>query len=99
MIVVVLFLFTVSELLLSPVGLSMSTKLAPRAYPARMVAMWNLTSAVGTALAGTLAGFYNPESAHDSTIYFITMICVCVMIGAIILAVSKPIVKLFDGVK
>lgn len=99
MIVVVLFLFTVSELLLSPVGLSMSTKLAPRAYPARMVAMWNLTSAVGTALAGTLAGFYNPESAHDSTIYFITMICVCVVIGAIILAVSKPIVKLFDGVK
>ena len=99
MIDVVLFLFTLSELLISPVGLSMATRLAPRAYPARMVAMWNLTVAVGTALAGTLAGFYNPNSTDDSTMYFVAMIGACVASGLVIVAVALPIVKLFDGVK
>lgn len=43
-------------LLLSPVGLSLATKLAPRAFQTQMVALNFLSIALGTATAGSLAG-------------------------------------------
>ena len=52
----VIFVFTVAELLLSPVGLSLTTKLAPEAFHTQMVALFFLSVALGTALSGTLAG-------------------------------------------
>ncbi len=43
----VMFVFTIAELLLSPVGLSLSTKLAPAAYQTQMVALFFLSVALG----------------------------------------------------
>jgi POT family proton-dependent oligopeptide transporter len=40
MLVVILPVFSVAELLLSPVGLSLSTKLAPAAFRTQVVALW-----------------------------------------------------------
>ena len=48
----ILLVFTIAELLLSPVGLSLSTKLAPRAFRTQMVALFFLSVALGTALSG-----------------------------------------------
>ena len=50
----VLFVFTVAELLLSPVGLSVSTKLAPATFHTQMVALFFLSIALGTAMSGLL---------------------------------------------
>ncbi|MFL6063243.1 MAG: peptide MFS transporter [Friedmanniella sp.] len=66
--VLILFFFTMAELFLSPVGQSLSTKLAPAAFHTQMIALYFLSIAVGTATAGTLAGFYDP--AHE-TPYFL----------------------------
>ena len=57
----ILFMFTLAELFLSPIGLSVSTKLAPKAFHTQMVALFFLSVSLGTTLAGILAGLYNPE--------------------------------------
>jgi proton-dependent oligopeptide transporter, POT family len=42
--------FTLAELLLSPVGLSVTTKLAPEAFHTQMVALCYLSVSLGTAI-------------------------------------------------
>ena len=50
----ILLVFTVAELLLSPVGLSLATKLAPERFHTQMVALFFLSIALGTAMSGRL---------------------------------------------
>ncbi len=54
--VVTYFLHTVGELCLSPVGLSSMTKLAPRGRVGQMMGVWFVASALGSLVAGLLAG-------------------------------------------
>lgn len=56
----ILVLFSVAELLLSPIGLSLSTRLAPAVFRTQMVALNYLSVAAGTAAAGALATLYSP---------------------------------------
>ncbi len=56
------FLQTVGELLLSPVGLSTMTKLAPERFVGLILGVWFLAAAWGNKLAGVLGSGY---SAHD----------------------------------
>ena len=49
------FLHTAAELMLSPVGLSVMSRYAPRGMTARMMGMWFLTTALGNLLAGIFA--------------------------------------------
>ena len=92
----VLLVFTVAELLLSPVGLSLSTKLAPAAYRTQMVALWFLSTAIGTSLAGVFAGAYDPA---DQVPYFGTLGGVAVVLG-VVLALAAPVIRrLMSGVR
>src|SRR5690242_19456906 len=52
--VVTYFVQTTGELCLSPVGLSVTTKLAPRAFASQMIGLWYLAIAVGDAIGGQL---------------------------------------------
>jgi POT family proton-dependent oligopeptide transporter len=52
------FLVTLGELCLSPVGLSVTTKLAPARVAGLMMGCWFLSDAVGNYIGGTLASFY-----------------------------------------
>ena len=56
----ILFIFTVAELLLSPVGLSVTTKLAPKVFHTQMVALFFLSVSLGTAISGQLASSTRP---------------------------------------
>ncbi|WP_311196720.1 hypothetical protein [Corynebacterium sanguinis] len=85
-IVVILFLFTMAELMLSPVGNSMATLVAPQVFPTRAFALWLLSVALGTAMSGTLAGFYDPSSAASERTYFLTTAAVMLAVGAAIFA-------------
>jgi POT family proton-dependent oligopeptide transporter len=49
-IVLVYFIQTCAELLLSPVGLSVTTKLAPLRYASQVMGLWFLATAAGNAL-------------------------------------------------
>ena len=95
-IVGILFVFTVAELLLSPVGLSVTTKLAPDAFHTQMVALFFLSVALGTAIAGQLASLYNPD---DEVPYFTTLGLIAIAIGVLLLVSAKPVLRLMRGVR
>lgn len=60
---------TVGELCLSPVGLSATTRMAPRAFASQAMALWFLTSAVGQSLAAQfISGL---EDQPDTVFYWI----------------------------
>ena len=92
----ILFLFTIAELLLSPVGLSVTTKLAPAAFRTQMVALFFLSIALGTAISGVLAELYVtlPEAA-----YFGILGGLAILVGAILLVVTPWVRRLMRGVR
>ncbi|WP_344427476.1 peptide MFS transporter [Pseudonocardia ailaonensis] len=92
----ILFVFTIAELMLSPVGLSVSTKLAPKAFRAQMVGLFFLSVALGTAISGGLAGLY---SAQHETVYFGVNGAVAIVVGILVMASAPALRKLMEGVK
>lgn len=92
----ILFVFTVAELLLSPIGLSASTKLAPKAYRTQMVALFFLSSALGTTIAGTLGEYYTkiPEAT-----YFGVLGGLAIVMGILVLLAAPGILRLMRGVR
>jgi POT family proton-dependent oligopeptide transporter len=95
-IVVILLVFTVAELFISPVGLSVATKLAPGAFTTQMVALFFLSIALGTAISGQLAGLYD---IHNEVPYFGVLGGIAIVLGAILLAFARPVLKLMKGVR
>jgi proton-dependent oligopeptide transporter, POT family len=92
----ILLVFTIAELLISPVGLSASTKLAPHAFQAQMVALYFLSVALGTAMSGQLAKLYSPATEG---IYFGVIGAVAVVIGVILAIMSPWVLKMMRGVR
>lgn len=95
-IVGILFVFTVAELLLSPVGLSASTKLAPAVFHTQMVALFFLSVALGTAIAGWLVQFYDPENEVP---FFSILGGIAILVGVGMLLSVKPVLRLMRGVR
>ncbi len=61
---------TVGELFLSPMGLSLVSKLAPVRISALMMGGWQLATAIGNKLSGVLAGLW--DGYEDKTTFFWT---------------------------
>ena len=95
-ILLILLVFTVSELLLSPVGLSVSTKLAPAKFRTQMVALFFLSVALGSAASGQLAGLYDPQNEVP---YFGALGGIAIAIGVVLVLASRPVLKLMRGVR
>ncbi|MDG5485143.1 peptide MFS transporter [Mycolicibacterium gadium] len=91
----IMAVFAISELLLSPIGLSVTTKLAPEAFRAQMMALYFFSVGVGTSMSGVLSGFYDPAREFA---YFgiLGVVAVCVGIG--VFALSPWISRLMEGV-
>ncbi|AWB88391.1 peptide MFS transporter [Salinibacterium hongtaonis] len=92
----ILLVFTVAELLLSPVGLSVSTKLAPQLFTTQMVALFFLSVALGSAVSGELAKWYD---AVPETTYFGTLGAIAIGIGVILALFTRPVLRLMSGVR
>jgi POT family proton-dependent oligopeptide transporter len=95
-IVGILFVFTVAELLLSPIGLSVSTKLAPTVFHTQMVALFFLSVALGTAIAGELGTLYSPTNEVP---YFSILGGIAIALGVALLLCVKPVLALMRGVR
>lgn len=95
-IVFILLVFTIAELFISPPGLSVTTKLAPQRFHTQMVALYFLSIALGTAIAGWLAQFYDPT---DEVPYFTILGGIAIVLGLALLALVKPVLKLMRGVR
>ena len=95
----ILFLFTMGELLLSPVGNSLATKVAPEAFPSRSMVMWMMAVAMGTALAGSLAAYYDPSNAASENTFFTSLAVASVILGAVLFLLRKWILKKFVDIR
>src|SRR5690606_14578678 len=94
-IVGILLVFTVAELLLSPIGLSAATKLAPARFKTQMVALFFLSISLGTAISGWLVQFYDPRNEAP---YFTVLGLIAIVVGAGMFVSVKPVLKLMKGV-
>jgi len=90
------FLVVLGELLLSPVGLSATTKLAPGAFAAQTMSLWFMTNASAQAINAQVVKFYSPE---NEIIYFGVIGVVALVIGLLLYIMTPLIQKYMRGVK
>jgi proton-dependent oligopeptide transporter, POT family len=95
-VVLILLVFALAELNLSPVGLSLSTRIGPAAFRNLTVALFYLSISLGSALSGTLAGFYAPE--HEGAYFGITG-GAAIVLGLVLLALAPWIRRAMRGVR
>ncbi|EEI18393.1 Di-/tripeptide transporter [Lentilactobacillus hilgardii] len=85
----------VAELLISPIGLSVTTKLAPKSFESQMMSMWFLADSAAQAVNSQIVKYYTP----DNEVRYFTMVAIAAVIAGILLAfLIKPIKKLMEGV-
>ncbi|MGO2428464.1 MAG: oligopeptide:H+ symporter, partial [Lactococcus cremoris] len=84
------------ELLVSPVGLSVSTKLAPVAFQSQMMAMWFLADSTSQAINAQITPIF--KAATEVHFFAITGI-IGIIVGIILLIIKKPILKLMGDVR
>ena len=90
------FLQMVGELCLSPVGLSMVTKLSPARIVGLMMGVWFFATAMGNYVAGWVAGLVGSRSFSE--VFMIAFMTSAVV--TLILAVLIPVIKrMMAGVK
>jgi POT family proton-dependent oligopeptide transporter len=95
LVMAIMAVFAISELLLSPIGLSVTTKLAPEAFRAQMMALYFFSVGLGTAMSGVLAGYYDPAREFA---YFGILGGVAVVAGVIVFAIAPSISRRMEGV-
>jgi len=91
-------LHVVGELLLSPVGLSSVTKLAPARLAGQMMGVWFLAAALGNLLAGLLAGQVSGTNAAGMPAQFLHVTLIAGGAGLVLLLCSRPVRRLMGGV-
>jgi POT family proton-dependent oligopeptide transporter len=95
LVVGIMAVFAVSELLLSPIGLSVTTKLAPEAFRAQMMALYFFSVGLGTSMSGVLARYFDPAREFA---YFGIIGAVAVVAGVVVFAMAPWISRLMEGV-
>ena len=93
------FLQTVGEMLLSPVGLSTMTKLAPQRLVGLVMGIWFLAAALGNKLAGVLAGEFKSENATELANFFWHQALIVGGCTVVLLALVPWVKKLMGGVR
>lgn len=92
---------TWGELSLSPVGLSLTTKLAPKAYQGQMMGIWFLSVSLGNLLAGLIAGEASggdAEALANMPSQYMTIVLTTFGAALLLLALNKPLRKLMGDV-
>lgn len=85
-------LLTVGELYLSPVGLSLVTKVSPARIVSMMMGMWLMSSFLGNILSGYVGLLYEKKIVSDAGFFWILTV-MGVATGLAIWAFSKPLKK------
>ena len=79
---------TIGELYLSPIGLSLVTKLAPARILSMMMGVWLATSFIGNFLAGWLGSFW---SRMEKPEFFLLIAAIAALAGAAIFMARWPL--------
>lgn len=87
---------TMGELCLSPVGLSLVTKLAPLRFASLLMGTWFLANAA----ANKTAGLYSSYFGQISNVQFFTWLVVMPLVGgALLFSIRKLVIKWMNGVQ
>jgi len=79
---------TTGELYISPVGLSLVSKVAPVRHVAMMMGVWLGTSFIGNFLAGYLGSFWSTMAKPE---FFLMIAAVALLAAAVIWAFDRPL--------
>jgi POT family proton-dependent oligopeptide transporter len=83
--------FTISELFMSPVGLSLVSKVAPHRLTALMMGGWFLTTSLGGKISGILAGFW--DTFDNKAVFFAISVIAALVAGLLLFPLSKKLNK------
>jgi len=89
----VYFFFTLGEICMSPIGLSLVNKLAPPSMASLMMAVWFLCTAIANYLAGTLE---EELKAYHINLW-VFLVATSILPGVLLLAVTVPLKKMGHG--
>jgi proton-dependent oligopeptide transporter, POT family len=92
-------LHTFGEICLSPVGLSYSTKLAPKRLVGQIMGMWFLSLSLGNLVAGLIAGQFDAKNLAAMPGQYMALVYCMVGLGAVLLMISRPVKKLMGNVE
>lgn len=89
-------LHTIGELCLSPVGLSVVTKLSPPKLASVLMAVWMLSSSAANFIGGLVASSVETLGAGQVFTYIAVFVMIC---GLLLILLNKFILKLMHGVR
>jgi POT family proton-dependent oligopeptide transporter len=81
-------IITIGELYLSPIGLSLVTKISPARMVSMMMGIFLASSFTGNFLSGWLGSFW---STMDKKVFFLMIAGIAMLAGALILAFDRPL--------
>ncbi len=87
------FLHTVAELLLSPVGLSTFSRLAPERFVSQMMGFWFVAASLGNLMAGLLAAGMDTETAAGLPAAFNRIFMTSAGFGVVLLLLAWPMTR------
>lgn len=80
---------SLGELLIGPTGMSSTGAYAPAAFRTRFSALYFLTMAIGTSLAGAASALYDPANPAAERAYLVVVGAVPVAIGAAVAVLAR----------
>ncbi|MFR9731629.1 peptide MFS transporter [Saccharopolyspora sp. MS10] len=95
MVALVFVILTIGELMLSPVGLSVTTKLAPAVFASQTMGLYFLAPAMGQGIGAQVVKLYDQD---NQTLYFGVIGLATIVCGGLLALSSSKIKKLMHGV-
>lgn len=83
------FVFTISEIFLSPMGLSLVSKLAPARLTALLMGGWFLSTSIGGKVAGVMTSFW--DDFTDKKMFFLILVAAAFIGGILIYSRIKSL--------
>jgi proton-dependent oligopeptide transporter, POT family len=83
------FIFTISEIFLSPIGLSMVSKLSPPRLTSLLMGGWFLSTSIGGKVAGVMTTFW--DDFTDKKMFFLILVVAAFVGGILILSRIKSL--------
>lgn len=90
---------TLGELCLSPVGLSYTSKLAPKRLVGQCMGLFFLSLSLGNLVAGLIAGEFDSNNVAAMPGQYMHIVYFSVGLGALLLMVSRPVKRLMGGIE
>ena len=91
-------LHTFGEICLSPVGLSYSTKLAPKRLAGQIMGVWFLSLSLGNLAAGLVAGQFDAQNLGAMPGQYMLLVYFMIGLGALLLLISRPVKRLMGNI-